>query len=422
VVLEARNRVGGRMLNSPLPGAPGEIVESGGQWVGPGQDAIAALLTEYGLATFPTHNAGRHLLEWRGTLRRYKGEVPKLDPVTLVDVGQAQWRLERAARRLPAGAPWAGRDAARLDGETFAAWIHRTCRTAGGRRFFTVLAEAVFSADAEAMSALWAAAYVGAAGGLNPLVQTRGGGQQDRVVGGSYLLAERMADKLGERILLGAPARHVAHDADGVTVTYDHGTVRARHAIIAVPPPLQRELGFAPALPADRGILLDRLPMGAVIKFNVVYDTPFWRADGLSGQAASVDSPVGIVYDNTPPAGTPGVLVAFVEARHARHAAGLDPAGRRDLVLAGLARLFGPKARAAGPIVEQDWVAEEWTRGCYGAFAVPDTLVRYGPALRRPVGRIHWAGAETATRWTGYLDGAVSSGRRAAAEVSDDTA
>jgi monoamine oxidase len=163
--------------------------------------------------------------------------------------------------------------------------------------------------------------------------------------------------------------------------------------------------------------MLQRLPHGTVIKVNVVYDEPFWRRDGLSGQAVSEQRPVSMVFDNTPPGGTPGVLAGFLEGHAALAAGALSPAQRRARVLDDLAAYFGPAARHCTAYLEHDWVADPWSRGCYGAYGAPGTLTRFGPALRAPIGSLHWAGAETATRWAGYLDGAVESGCRAAEEV-----
>lgn len=417
VVLEARDRVGGRTLSVALPGSE-EVVEAGGQWVGPTQDRVAARLRVHGLSTYPTHDQGSHLLHWRGSLRRYRGQIPRADPATLLDVAQLQLRLDRAARRLPAGRPWDAPSAAELDAVTFAEWFGRRARTRGGRRFLHLVTQAVWSAEPEELSALWALAYVQAAGGLDPLISTRKGAQQDRVVGGSQRLSERMAAGLGERVRLGSPVRALSQDGDAVTVrTADGQHVRAAHAIVAVPPPLQAQIHVSPALPADRAALLQRMPMGQVTKVNVVYDRPWWREQGLSGQGVASDHAAAIVYDNTPASGAPGVLLAFLEGRHATAARALEPEARRALVLDALVALFGERARTPTAVLEQDWGAEEWTRGCYGAFTPPGALTSFGPALRAPVGRLHWAGAETGVRWTGYLDGAVESGERTATEV-----
>ncbi len=416
LVLEARGRVGGRVLNAELPG--GAPVEVGGQWVGPGQDRVLRLIDELGLTTFPTYTAGRHIAELGHRRTTYRGRIPRLSPLLLADIAQGQWRLDRAARAVPPQEPWLAEHAERLDGQTFATWLRRHLHTAGGRAFMRLVTQAVFAAEPEELSALWVCSYLAAAGGLDALINTGGGAQQDRIVGGSGRIALSLAEQLGDRVILDAPVTDVDWNADDVRLRAAGTDVRARRAIVAVPPPLAARIRYHPGLPADRDQLLQRMPMGRVVKVNAVYDEPFWRTRGLSGQANSDHRPLGTVLDNTPPEGRPGVLVGFLEGRHADAASRLTPADRRRQVQADLAGYFGPAAGDPIAYLEQDWAAEEYTRGCYGAFATPLTLSRFGPALRQPIGPLHWAGTETATRWTGYIDGAVESGHRAAHEVA----
>ncbi len=217
--------------------------------------------------------------------------------------------------------------------------------------------------------------------------------------------------------MTGAPVTDIAWGEAGVLVRAGGTQIRARRAVLAVPPPLAARVRFDPSLPAERDQLTPRMPMGWTIKVNVVYDEPFWRADGLAGQANSDVRPLGTVFDNTPPADRPGVLVGFLEGAHAHAAAGLGEKERRDLVAADLVAYFGRKAGDPAAYLELDWAAEEYSRGCYGAFATPGTLTRYGRSLRPPIGPLHWAGTETAMRWAGYMDGAAESGLRAAREV-----
>jgi monoamine oxidase len=212
--------------------------------------------------------------------------------------------------------------------------------------------------------------------------------------------------------------RRVEQRDGRVTVRADGGrAVVARAAVLTVPPALTGAIAHDPPLPAVRDGLQQRLAMGAVIKLHVVYPEPFWRAEGLSGEAASLDGPVGVVYDNSPPSGSPGVLLAFLEAGHAREWSPRPAAERHAAVVDALVRLFGPRAARPERILERDWTTEPWTRGCYGAFFPPGTWTGYGRALREPVGAVHWAGAETATRHAGYMDGAVRSGEAAARAV-----
>ncbi|AWH95918.1 flavin monoamine oxidase family protein [Dietzia psychralcaliphila] len=419
-VLEARDRVGGRLLNATLPG--GAPIEVGGQWVGPTQHRVLALISELGLRTHPTHVAGRHIAELGGARSEYTGRIPRLSPAALADIAQTQWRLDRMAAGIPPTEPWRAARADRLDAQTFDTWLRHTARTRSGRAFFRLITEAVFSAGPEDMSALWAGFYISAAGGLDALVDTAGGAQQDRIVGGAQAIALELARDAGDRVLLDSPVTGIDWDEQGARVHSARGVVHARHVVIAVPPPLASRIRYSPGLPGDRDQVVQRMPMGRVIKVNVVYPEPFWRADGWSGQANSDTRPLGTVFDNTPPANTadsgpPGVLVGFLEGRHADSGARMGPAERRARVLEDLAGYFGPRARNPIDYIERDWVEEEYSRGCYGAFATPGTLTRFGPHLRRAVGPIHWAGTETATRWAGYMDGAVESGQRVAGEI-----
>ncbi|MDJ0420949.1 flavin monoamine oxidase family protein [Dietzia kunjamensis] len=416
LVLEARDRVGGRLLNADLP--DGSPIDVGGQWVGPTQHRIHELIRELGLETFPTHTAGRHIAELGGTRSEYTGAIPHIDPRTLADIVRARSRLDRMAAAIPPDEPWRAADAERLDSQTFETWLRRAARTRRGRAYFRSVTEAVFAAGPEDLSALWAGFYIGAAGGLDALIDTAGGAQQDRVVGGAQAIALAVARELGERVVLDSPVIGIEWSDAGAHVRSHRGVVSARHVVIAVPPPLASRISYSPGVPGDRDQLVQRMPMGRVIKINVVYPEPFWRTDGWSGQANSTSRPLGTVFDNTPHEGGPGVLVGFLEGRHADAGARMTAEDRHALVLEDLAGYYGPRARDPLAVIDHDWAGEEYSRGCYGAFATPGTLTRFGENLRRPVGPLHWAGTETATEWAGYMDGAVESGQRVAAEIA----
>jgi monoamine oxidase len=249
-------------------------------------------------------------------------------------------------------------------------------------------------------------------------VNTEGGAQQDRFVGGSQLVSIRLAEGLGEgAVRLSAPVRGIERGDGGVTVRADGVTARGKAAIVALPPTLTSRIAYDPPLPGHRDQLTQRMPQGSVIKCMAIYDEPFWRAEGLTGMATSDTGPAKIVFDNSPPDGSPGVLLGFLEGGRARALGRRPAAERREAVVGGLARLFGPRASKPERFIERSWAEEEWTRGCYGCYTPPGGWTGFGDALRAPIGPIHWAGAETATVWNGYMDGAVSSGERAAAEA-----
>ena len=277
---------------------------------------------------------------------------------------------------------------------------------------------AVFAAEAADLSLLHFLFYSHSGGLLDRLLNVAGGAQESRVVGGSQVLASRVAERLGDVVRLDRPARRIVQDGDGVTVESDAGGVRARRVVVAIPPTLAGRLDYEPALPSWRDQLTQALPMGSVIKCMAVYDEAFWRADGLTGQSTADEGPVELTFDNSPPSGRPGVLLGFVEGAHARRLSRVSASERRDAVVGSLVRAFGSRAAAPSEVLELDWSAERWSGGCYGAHLAPGVLTEFGPALREPCGRIHWAGTETATVWAGYMDGAVRSGERVAVEVA----
>jgi len=399
-VLEARDRVGGRVCNVPL--SDGSVVEVGGQWIGPGQDRVAALAAELGVDTFPTFEEGDRVLSFKGRVGSGP-DGPRIPKAALVDLGRAHSRLDRMAATVPVDAPWT--------------WIRRNVVTRSARELLRVAVAAVFAAEPGDMSLLHFLFYVHSGGSLARLLDTSGGAQESRVVGGSQLLALRMAESLADGVALAAPVRRIHHEPDRVGVVADGVTVVARRAIVAVPPVLAARIAFVPALPPHRDQLMQRMPMGSVIKVMAVYDEPFWRGDGLSGQATADSGPIRVTFDNSPPDSPLGVLLGFVEGQDARQLTLLTDEERRMEVLNAFEHFFGPKAARPEEYIERDWSREEWTRGCYGAHLPPGTWTQYGPTLREPCGPIHWAGTETAEVWSGYMDGAVRSGERAAAEV-----
>jgi monoamine oxidase len=413
IVLEARDRVGGRTLNEPI--GDGNVVEIGAQWVGPTQDRLYALIDELGLETFPTWTKGKSLFEREGRVRTYSGTIPPAYPAGLVEVGLAMRRLNRMAAEVPLGAPWTAREAERWDAETFETWMRRNIRTQAARDILRLAIIGVWAVEPRDVSLLHVLFYIGSAGTLELLTDAEGGAQQDRVVGGTQLISLRMAQELGEGLMeLSNPVRRIEWGRDGVVVHGDRLDVRGARVIVAAPPTLAGRIAWDPPLPALRDGLSQRMAQGSVVKCMAIYERPFWRELGLSGALTSVTGPVSVGFDNSPPDGSPGVLLGFLEGRAARAAADLTRPERRELVAECFGRIFGPEAAEPIDYVDRAWGAEEWSRGCYGGFMPPGAWTSVGPALRRPTGPIHWAGTETALVWNGYMEGAVRSGEDAA--------
>ena len=429
VVLEARDRVGGRVLNRSIGG--GEIVEVGGQWVGPTQDRILALAQELGVDTFPTYNEGDNIYYRRDRpepLRSQRfsstgplGAVPP-DPGS-AELAAALADLNQKASGVPRDAPWRAERAAEYDSQTFERYKDENSVSEGARFLLDVGIEAVFACEPRDVSLLFVLFYIAAAGNestpgtFERLINTAGGAQERRLVGGSQLLPLRLAARLGRRVVLGAPVRRIAQRGGLVVAEADGVTVHAQRAIVALAPALTSRIDFTPHLPGARDQLVQRYPMGSVIKCQAVYDTPFWRDEGLTGQVVGDVDPVRITFDNSPPDGGPGVLLGFIEGEQARVFTRRSAGERRDAVLRSFAAYFGERAGNPRQYVEQDWQAQAWSRGGYEGFTAPGVLLDYGEEIRRPVGRVHWAGTETATLWNGYMEGAIRSGERAAGEV-----
>jgi monoamine oxidase len=413
VVLEARDRVGGRTHTVEEAGA---TVDLGGQWIGPTQDHIYELAAEMGVATFPQWTRGEDVVLEEGEPRRVRGE-DDYDADDLAEYATAVAAMEEAAAGIPLDRLWDAAQARSLDAMTFQTWMDERLERSGARTMLATLVAAVFATEPANMSLLHVLFYIRSGGGWESLVNTEGGAQQDRLVGGLQEPATRLGARLGEAIRVGWPVRAISQGEGEVAVAGEAGEVRARRVIVAIPPALAGRLFYDPPLPARRDQLSQRLPGGSVVKFNLVYRTPWWRELGLRGFVYAPDELVTMMFDATAAEGEPGVIVGFMEGANGIEAGRLPRGERRARVVEQAERALGGREEQSIGYVDCDWSAEEWTRGCYGAHFPPGVWTQFGPALREPVGRIHWAGTETAERWMGYVDGAIESGIRAAVEV-----
>jgi len=412
VVLEGRDRVGGRSATTTIAGTP---VDLGGTFVGPTQDAVIALAQELGCERVRTYSRGKNLIRWRGKVRSYGSTIPRLSIIELLDVSRIQWRFDRVSRRVPVAEPWTSPIAEILDGKTLDEWLRYVHASASTRDLMAIMARVTWGCEPDEVSMLHAIRYVKAAGGLGRMLDTEGGAQQDRFPGGTQQIALRMAEELGPQVVLNAVVRSIQRRSDGtLAVGSDRGDVTARAVIVAVPPAHRAGIAFDPALPPEYEKLAQHWPQGNLSKAYVAYETPFWREDGRSGEALSDEGPVFITFDVSPSDAGPGILLGFTDARTFDP---LPPEQRREQALEGFVTLFGDAASRPIDYVDHCWGTEEFAPGGPTAAVPPGSWTTYGPWLRRPVDGIFWAGTETADEWTGFLDGAVRSGKRAATEV-----
>jgi putrescine oxidase len=416
VVLEARDRVGGRLWNTELGGEPNEL---GGEWVAPYHTRLHALLDELGIALFPAHRNGDDVyVDEAGRAHRHGGEATGLSSASERALKEADARLDALAKELDPEAPWDHPRALELDTITYDEWLRREVADEVARENLrSYLADGFLTKPAHAFSLLQGLWAIAGAGGTYELFAP----EQClayRVVGATQLIPIRLAERLGDRVRLEAPVRSIRWTEDGVEADAGHVRVRARAAVVATPPNLAGHIRYEPALPGWRMQLAQALSQGAVTKFLAVYDEPFWRADGLSGEGFAPYQLVRELYDNCPPSGSVGVLCTFLPGDQALAAARLSPAARRDAVLEGMASFVGPRALEPVDYVETDWAAEEWTRGAYAATFGVGGLTRYGADLRRPVGPLHWACSDIAGVGHMHMEGGVRSGEAAARAVS----
>jgi monoamine oxidase len=435
-VLEARGRVGGRAWNHDLGG--GRVSERGATFAGPTQDHILALAQAVGVGTFPTYDTGDDIYinnvedplgligpqrySDSGPLGGLTGTAPP-DPTIVAELTEVVEQLDQMSTQVPVDAPWSASSASSWDGQTLQSWIDSNSLTPRFKALVPTATRPIFGAEPRELSLLFVLFYIAASGNeKNPGTfernfDTRNGAQQWRFVGGTQEITNRISAHLGHRVVLRSPVRQIVRQRGDVVVHSDRITVTAKRVIVATPPTLAGQIHYKPGLPASRVQMIQRYPQGTLTKVAAVYPTPFWRESGLTGTVLDTRGPVNASFDDSPPEGSPGVLFGFVGGDNARGYNAMPVSARQSAVVSQYASWFG--SQAAHPIgyFDTNWSGEAWTRGCPVGIPSLGTLLAYGPLLREPVGRIHWAGTETSTYWNGYMDGAVRSGERAAAEV-----
>lgn len=415
-LLEARDRVGGRTYTFTRD--DGVWIDRGGAWIGPGQDRIYALMQEFGVAEYKQHNDGAAMMVLGAKKHRYSGKIPwTMSPWATANLGLALMSVEQMCKSVPRESPWEARDAAEWDRISLGDWLERNVPSKAAREMLELALGGVYTCAGAETSVLWMLLQMASGGGPGFVLGGKGGSQDARPVGGMDAIYRPIVAELGDALRLSSPVRRISQDADGVTIQSDGLTVRARRAVVTIPMAIAGSIDYEPALPADRAFLNQRMPGGAVIKTSVVYDEPFWRADGLSGQSAAPGTPATLTIDACTDTGTPGIMCAITEGPAARALTRLDQAERRATITGELIDRFGAKAAHPLEYHEQNWTVEKYSGGGMISHTPTGVLTEYGPALRAPCGRLHWAGSETSATMCGWIDGAIRSGERAASEV-----
>ncbi len=421
VVLEARDRVGGRTFSRTTDGldpnaSNPSTFDLGGQWIGPTQDRVISLSKHLGLQTFRQYTNGARVLDLEGQVSRYRGSIPKLPLFDMLQAGLGIARLELESRLVDPRQPWRAPFAKYFDNRSVEAWARSAIPSSKARGLLRFSAEMLLTVPMGEISYLQFLHYLRSAGSFLILTESDGGAQQDRFVDGAQALSLGLAKPLGDRVVLSTPVHEVRSLADRVEVLCDERRFEARHVIVALAPAMAKKIRFTPGLPSARDALHHEMPMGSIVKAILFYDRPYWREAGLSGEAVSDSGPCRGFFDDTAHDGRHPALVGFVVAADARIER--TESERRAAIEAQAVRLgLVPPGTRATNYVEKNWNEDPWSGGCYVGVMPPGLMTRVGEALRAPVGRIHFAGTETATRWAGYFDGALEAGDRAAREV-----
>jgi monoamine oxidase len=413
LVLEARERVGGRTFDIPL--APGKVLEMGGEWAAPGQTSVLALAKSLGIATFETYSEGNNLYYHSGESTTYTGEIPPANVASLAELELIIKELNEKAASVPAATPWTASGAAAYDVQSVTGWVESNADTAEARELLELAIRAVYGEDTGQISFLeLLAAIAGVGGNVETLTFAA---QEIRFVGGPQQMSVDLAANLSKRVVLSSPVRKVDL-GEPLTIHTEKRKFHARQVILTPPKPVTARIIFTPELAPAYSQYFQRQPNGATIKVQAVYETPFWRASGLSGSVVSLTGPIQVVYDNSPPDGSPGVLVGFAEGNYARSLFALSAEQRKAALLDSLALYFGSAALNTTGYHDLVWASEAFTLGAYGSFYPPGVLTSpLAEAVQGPAGNVHFAGADYSAEWPGYMEGAIRSGAAVAEEV-----
>lgn len=425
LVLEARDRVGGKVYDMPLMN--GGYVELGGTYIGPCQDRILALAQELDVKTYPTYINGKAAYYHNGERSLVDTEGPPISETTKSQHARATALLDSMAQKLDVHKPWEHSDATHWDGMTLATWMKGNITDSDAYNILELSVRSLCSAEPEDLSLLQFLMYIARAGNeTNPgtfarLTGVENGAQERRLEGGPQTIARRLAERLGSIVKLGSPVRRIALRSGLYHVSGETFSACSRNVVLALPPPLATRITYSPPLPCRRDQLCQRMPMGSLGKAWAIYSTPFWREEGLSGSAIGVTgTTVQVAFDGSPQDGSYGAIMGFLEASEMRRLDSMTESEIHALVVEDYVNFFGPKARDVKQWVIQRWDGEEFSHGGHFAYCPPNVMTQLGSALTERVGNIFFAGAEAAPYWAGFMDGAIRAGEIAADQICHD--
>ncbi|MGZ2356751.1 FAD-dependent oxidoreductase [Streptomyces sp. 372A] len=411
VVVEGRDRVGGRIHTVEVAGV---AVDAGATWVAPHHEAVRDLARRFDCEFVPQFHEGKGVMSFGG--KRKIESATAMAPWAMLDITRILNKLQKMVDDLPVSSPWEHPRAARLDSLSLGEWLTSEHALKDTRKFLTMFSLVQWGAPVSDVSLFNALRYIKNLGGIEFMLTVKGGDQQDRVLGTTHTLVSRLADTLEDRLLVDSPVERITTFDDCVSVETGTHTIDARYVIVTASPTHRSTIEFTPPLPQRHYGLARSWRLGALSKAFVAYDRPFWRDEGLSGEGMSDDETVFLTFDVSPEATGPGILMVFCDARGFD---AYDSDERRHRVMRHLIHLYGEPARHAIDYTDFSWGNDSFAPGGPNPAVGPKAWTTFGPFLREPVGRVHWAGTETADETSGSMNGAILSGRRAATEVAE---
>ena len=411
-ILEAQNRVGGRIFSKTTPS--GKVIDLGAQWIGEGQSNLISLLSEYSIKKFPDIAVGKHIQFLNNELRTYTNSIPDLGIIHLIDFYLALYRIEKDGESVSLDTPYKAKYAEEWDSMTVESWAKKHIHTKSVHEILDLYMESVFAASPRDMSFLFF---------LSTLHNSKGpvygieGASAYRVDGGLSQLCERIAEDLKGSIILNCPVKKVSQSKEKVILQTATSSYSARKAIITIPPVLASQISFFPPLPPKRDKLHQRMPMGSAIKTFAIYKKPFWKANGFSGKIINNEGLVRLIYDGSPSDNSYGALVAFVLGKRSIEAENASEASITGAVLNTLVKFLGEEAKEPDEFIIYNWNHDPWARGGYSGYMPPGVMNGLGDTVHEPTGNIYWAGDQMTSKFLGYVEGAIESGLKAANDI-----
>lgn len=379
----------------------------------PGHTAVRDLASRLGYEFTPQFHQGKGVISFGG--RRRVESLTALAPWSMLDLTRIMSVLQKKVDGLPVSSPWEHPRAEQFDSVSFGEWLTSQHALEDTRKFMNMLSLVHWGAPVGDVSLFNVMRYIKTLGGIEHMLSVEGGDQQDRMLGSMYNLVSKFADALESEVIVGSPVRRITTTGNRVTVEAGEHTIQARYVIVTASPTHRSTIEFTPALPEPHYGLSRSWRLGTLSKAFVAYERPFWRDRGLSGEGMSDDETVFLTFDVSPSPDGPGILMVFCDARGFD---AYDESERRGRVMKHLVHLYGKDAHHNIDYTDFSWGNDTFAPGGPNPAVAPKTWTTFGRFLHEPVGRVHWAGTETADETSGTMNGAILSGQRAATEVT----